>query len=716
MKKSRSQNYLFTCAKIVVFNGGTMLSISALSLAVALHSGAASGKIAPDVELAARDGARVVVALRRPSSAARDVSALARQTRRIQKQVLRRVRGPDFRLIRRFETISALSCEVGPAALEKLARDPDVIRVDLDVGGQGAMVESLPLIGADKVQAQLGLTGAGTTIAVVDSGVRADHPDLVGRLVDEHCFCDNGDDTGCCPNGQVEQSGPGSAIDDNGHGTNVAGIVVSAGGVAPIGVAPAAEYISVKVLNSNNGYNSATQVIAALDWLIVNHPELDAVNMSLGSLILFPMECDDEASWTLAFSQAIETLTNNGTAVVVSSGNGESLTSMGAPACIANSIAVGAVYDSDLGSLGTPFCTDDDALVDEVTCFSNSSPALDLLAPGALITSTGAFSDTSEYFGTSQAAPQVAGALLLLEQYSPGESVEDRLSLLQETGVLITDDRNERVTPRIDVFAALSPEICDDGNDNDHDDDVDCADSNCDGEMGPEGQTCEPGGEATCDDALDNDGDNTLDCLDPNCDGLPGPDGQICEPGGELTCNDSLDNDGDDAVDCADPDCDGAQGAGGQVCEPDGELTCDDMLDNDGDTQIDCDDMDCSTAPMCQPEICDDGVDNDVDGSTDCDDSECAESVTCQSELCTDNQDNNADGLVDCEDPMCAEQPVCQDSQGTEDTTTTCGETGTAGAEACQDDGCGCHQRGDDPVPLGVLLALGGLVLVRRRP
>jgi len=64
-----------------------------------------------------------------------------------------------------------------------------------------------------------------------------------------------------------------------------------------------------------------------------------------------------------------------------------------------------------------------------------------------------------------------------------------------------------------------------------------------------------PGGETICDDLLDNDFDGDVDCADTDCAGKTGPDGQDCEPGGETLCSDTFDNDGDSLPDCDDPDC-----------------------------------------------------------------------------------------------------------------------------------------------------------------
>lgn len=255
----------------------------------------------------------------------------------------------------------------------------------------------------------------------------------------------------------TEQSGDGAAEDDNGHGTNVSGIMVSRGVVTHSGLAPAANLVVVKVLDASNSFNATSQIISGMDWIASQHPEVRVINMSLGTEARFPAECDNSATFTQAFAMAINSLRSRGTMVFVSSGNDGSSVDIEAPACIRNAIAVGAVYDSALGRVSfESTCTDAVTDVDQITCFSNSSPAVDLLAPGAYITSTGRGGTSSTYLGTSQASPHVAGTAALLMEISPALTPDQIEATLKLTGRSLTDPRNGLSRPRLNTQAAAA--------------------------------------------------------------------------------------------------------------------------------------------------------------------------------------------------------------------------------------------------------------------
>lgn len=392
----------------------------------------------------------------------RDVEAEVRNHGSARVFVLMRDRAPapsvdagDGEITARFRHASAFAGVLRTSAIAKLAADPDVVRVDLDQGGVGHLAESVPMIGGNAVRA-MGYTGKGVTVAILDSGIDLTHPDLRDRIVDQQCFCTNANLTGCCPDGTTMQSGNGAAADDHGHGTNVTGVVASKGTVAAFGVAPDVNLVVVKVLDRNNAFTSATQVIAALEWVYDRHPEVRVINMSLGTNATFEGHCDNATSFATAMAQVINMLRARGTIVFASSGNNSSSRAIGVPSCLQNTLSVGAVYDGNNGSVTfTGVCTDPTTAADQVTCFTQSNATLDLRAPGARVTSTGRGGSRSTFIGTSQAAPHCAGAAAVLLEVRPLLTADQIESILKNTGVRLVDGRNGVTVPRLDLLAAV---------------------------------------------------------------------------------------------------------------------------------------------------------------------------------------------------------------------------------------------------------------------
>ncbi len=378
---------------------------------------------------------------------------LAAKTVSAKMRSLARLAPTEFEPLGDWPGLPAAAGFVSASGLDKLARDTDVLRVDLDLPGRGNLAESVPIIRADAAH-RLGLTGRGATVAILDSGVTANHPDLADDVAGQQCFCVNLDGSGCCPNGQRAQSGAGSAADDHGHGTNVAGIVTSGGRVAPVGVAPDAKVVAVKVLDRNLSFSGTAQVISGLEWVRTNRPDARVVNMSLGTFALFSSPCDTASAPAMALALSVAALRTRGVTVFVSSGNDRSATQMEAPACVSSAISVGATYDANFGQFFLFGCSEPTA-PDKVACFGNSAPGLKLFAPGAAITSAGTFG-VSTFFGTSQAAPHAAGTAALLLQARPSLTPDQIEDVLVRTGKPILDPRNGLTIPRVDAAAALA--------------------------------------------------------------------------------------------------------------------------------------------------------------------------------------------------------------------------------------------------------------------
>lgn len=288
--------------------------------------------------------------------------------------------------------------------------------------------ESFPLIG-QPTAASAGYVGAGTSVAVLDTGTdytRTDFGSCTEPGVPASCRVAYAQDFATNDNSR----------DDNGHGTNVAGIVA--------GTAPGTKILALDVFNGSGA--SSTDVLSAINWAIANKQtyNIAALNLSLGGGSAKAPCTNDAIGAGLAQAR------NAGIAPVVASGNNGYTDAISSPACAPAAISVGAVYDANLGGLSYSNCTDAKTASDQIACFSNSASFLTLLAPGALITAGG-----YTMAGTSQATPHVAGALAVLRAAFPAETVDQLVARLTSTGKSIKDARNNVTKPRIDLAAAV---------------------------------------------------------------------------------------------------------------------------------------------------------------------------------------------------------------------------------------------------------------------
>ena len=236
------------------------------------------------------------------------------------------------------------------------------------------------------------LTGAGIDIYIVDTGTRATHEQLVGRVLPGIDIpTDNGS----------SKVNPATS-DCDGHGTHVAALAAG----SSVGVASQARLISVRVLDCN-GDGEVADVVDALQWVRAHHRSGIAaiVNLSFG------VDLGDDGT---SIDSEVQALIDEGVVVTVASGNGDAA---GRPidAC---KIAPGDVPDAlTVGAIG---------IVDTVSYYSNNGPCVDLFAPGGDrfrgIESAWKDSDTDYEFdvGTSMASPLVAGYAALLAQQQPG--------------------------------------------------------------------------------------------------------------------------------------------------------------------------------------------------------------------------------------------------------------------------------------------------------
>lgn len=212
-------------------------------------------------------------------------------------------------------------------------------------------------------------SGIGVNVAVMDTGIDMNHPDL--------------NVTG----GVNIINAVKSPDDDNGHGTHVAGIVAAQdNSIGTVGVAPNVNLYAIKVLDrKGSGYTS--NVIAGIEWAIEN--DIKIINMSLGS---------DYKSDSLEV--AIGSAAGAGIIVIAAAGNDSSAVDY--PAAFDNTIAVSATDQAD-----------------ELANFSSRGPQVDVAAPGVSIYSTYKNGEYRTFNGTSMATPHVAGVIALMVENEP---------------------------------------------------------------------------------------------------------------------------------------------------------------------------------------------------------------------------------------------------------------------------------------------------------
>ena len=416
--------------------------------------------IRPDVTtaLAQADTARVIISLRDPVALKAPAAERAKAIAQTQAAVLAALGPGEFQPTRRLTYVPALVGTVSRDGLAKLQGHPLVRAVALDAPLRLHLGQSVPALGADIVHTNFGLTGRGVTVATIDTGVDLAHPDLSDDILAQKCFTQGE----CKPDNTFEGD---NAQDENGHGTHLAGVITGRGTTAPKGFAPDAKLVAVRVVGQQTG-TALSDLVAGLDWVRGQAAALDIsiVNVSLGTFTVYPGACDEQEP---DLANAVAQLTGSGVTVFTSVGNEGSNNGLTAPACNTGVVAVGATYDANLGrepDSGTfqslfggdwPACADSVTNLQTIACFSNSSPRVDLVAPGARITATALGGGSATYSGTSAAAPTAAGVAALMRQANPGLSPAQILALMQTTGVPLTDAKNGLPFRRLHALSAV---------------------------------------------------------------------------------------------------------------------------------------------------------------------------------------------------------------------------------------------------------------------
>ncbi|MDY6876961.1 MAG: S8 family serine peptidase [Chloroflexota bacterium] len=290
-------------------------------------------------------------------------------------------------------------------------------------------------IRADDVWHTLHISGTGTVVAGVDTGVDWLHPALQAnyRGYNPHGLANHTYSWHDATNG-----GALYPVDGHGHGSHTLGTIAGQDG---IGVAPGARWIAVKVL-SNQGYGYDSWIHEGLQWLLAPGGDPaqapDVINCSWGS----------SNGYLTTFQADLQALKAAGIFAVFSNGNdGPGGGTVGSPASLPEAFAIGA-SDAD----------------DGVAYFSSRGPSPwgeirpHVVAPGVIVRSALPGGAYGEKNGTSMAAPHVAGIVALLRSVSPTLSIAHSAYIITSTAVPITISvpNNDSGWGRVDSFAAVS--------------------------------------------------------------------------------------------------------------------------------------------------------------------------------------------------------------------------------------------------------------------
>jgi subtilisin family serine protease len=368
--------------------------------------------------------------------------------------------------------INGLAFDATPELIEELAALPEVASIRLDGVVQLPRVipladtnlnlieDNIDLVHAPELWA-LGYTGQNVTVAIMDSGVDVQHPDLSSRWRGGSNSWFNAVATTCssfaCTACDANTTTPCDYLDGQNvaHGTGVAGVAVGGNaGSSAVGVAPGAQWIAAKIFRSDD-QAPFSGIHAAFQWLLDpdgNPATDDTPDIVNGSWGFDPGSCFEE------FRPDIQTLKAAGIAVVLSAGNnGPAANTSVSPANHQESFAVGSVGNSHF------------VQSTEISDFSGRGPSIcdssiypEVVAPGFARTTDLSFGGLSTYInlaGTSFSTPHATGVMALLLSADPSLTVAQLEQTLLDSAtddLVVAGPDNNYGYGLINAFAAFN--------------------------------------------------------------------------------------------------------------------------------------------------------------------------------------------------------------------------------------------------------------------
>jgi subtilisin len=306
--------------------------------------------------------------------------------------------------------LDGFAASLTPTQVSQLQADPAVAYVEPDrpisASGMQALAsrETLP-VGIRRVAAATTTqvhAASGANVAVLDTGIDLRNTDL-NAVSGVNCI-----------------TPASTAQDDNGHGTNVAGIIGAKDqGAGVVGVAPGTRLYAVKVMNKS-GTGTLSQILCGINWVTANAAALNikVANLSFSGSGANDSNCGNSNSD--AEHQAICQSVAAGINYVVSAGNNGANLASYVPGAYPEVLTVTATSDTDglPGGVGSRVSCVSGQKDDTYATYSNyavstSDQAHTIAAPGTCVVSDKMGGGTSTYYGTSQAAPAVAATVAL---------------------------------------------------------------------------------------------------------------------------------------------------------------------------------------------------------------------------------------------------------------------------------------------------------------